>query len=160
MRQLPLRSTFVTAAALLLGVGGTVLSTAVAQPVDRPTVDRPAVDRSTDSRALYAPSALVLTVGEGEHPAATVAERAVTLSCAPRATGTHPAPEDACRELEAAGGDPEALPSALPQTLCTREYAPVTVTADGVWRGERIAWSGTYNNGCEMAATLGVVFSF
>ncbi|MEU5163695.1 subtilase-type protease inhibitor [Streptomyces sp. NPDC020875] len=166
MRQLPLRSTFVTATALLLGVGGTVLSTAVAQPVARPgaqpvaqPADRP-VDRLADSRGLYAPSALVLTVGEGERPAATVAERAVTLSCAPRATGTHPAPEDACRELAAAGGDPGALPSALPQTLCTREYAPVTVTADGVWRGERVTWSGTYNNGCEMAATLGVVFSF
>ncbi|MFE0423173.1 subtilase-type protease inhibitor [Streptomyces sp. NPDC058953] len=150
MRHLPLRSMFVTAAALMLGVAGTALSTAVAQPVAGPA----------EARGLYAPSALVLTAGKGESPALAVAERAVTLSCAPGATGTHPAPADACRELGAVRGDFDALPSKLPMTLCTREYAPVTVTAQGVWQGERIAWSGTYNNGCEMTATLGVVFSF
>ncbi|MGW1280964.1 subtilase-type protease inhibitor [Streptomyces tsukubensis] len=147
MRPLSPRSLFVSAAALMLGVAGTAMSTAAAQP-------------TAGAPALYAPSALVLTVGQGETRAKTTAERAVTLSCAPRATGTHPAAADACRELRAVGGDFRALPSELPQTLCTREWAPVTVTADGVWEGRRVAWSGTYNNSCEMAATLGVVFEF
>ncbi|QDY77401.1 subtilase-type protease inhibitor [Streptomyces qinzhouensis] len=150
MRPLSPRSLFVSATALMLGVAGTALSTAAAQPAAGPA----------GARALYAPSALVLTVGPGETRAGTTAERAVTLSCAPRATGTHPAAADACRELRSVGGDFRALPSELPQTLCTREWAPVTVTADGVWDGRRVGWSGTYNNSCEMAATLGVVFDF
>ncbi|MYR62323.1 protease inhibitor protein, partial [Streptomyces sp. SID625] len=42
--------------------------------------------------SLYAPSALVLTVGHGDSAATAAPERAVTLSCAPTASGTHPAP--------------------------------------------------------------------
>ncbi|MER7048970.1 subtilase-type protease inhibitor [Streptomyces jumonjinensis] len=111
---------------------------------------------------LYAPSALVLTIGKGESPKESAVQRAVTLGCAPAATGTHPSPAAACRELRSVEGDFAELPSALPQTSCTREWDPVTVTADGVWRGQRVEWFGTYNNGCEMWASLGggVLFSF
>ncbi|MEU5977968.1 subtilase-type protease inhibitor [Streptomyces sp. NPDC047315] len=147
-----LRSTIATAAALLLS--GTALGTAVAQPIARPTAPPAAAS------SLYAPSALVLTVAKGTSAAPSTVERAVTLDCAPRATGTHPAAAAACRELRAVDGDFAALPSELPQTFCTREWDPVTVNANGVWQGERVAWSGTYNNACEMTATLGVVFSF
>ncbi|MEU9609660.1 subtilase-type protease inhibitor [Streptomyces sp. NPDC048057] len=147
-----LRSTIATAAALLLS--GTALGTAVAQPLALPTAPPAAAS------SLYAPSALVLTVAKGTSATPSTVERAVTLDCAPRATGTHPDAAAACRELHAVDGDFTALPSELPQTFCTREWDPVTVSANGVWQGEHIAWSGTYNNGCEMAATLGVVFSF
>jgi hypothetical protein len=115
----------------------------------------------------YAPTALVLTIGRAAPGTAavpgTTAERAATLSCAPApgdATGTHPDPDSACRTLEAAGGDFAALPSALAYTLCTREWAPVTAAASGVWHGERTEWSATYNNACELRATVGTVFSF
>ncbi|MFH8614865.1 subtilase-type protease inhibitor [Streptomyces sp. NPDC017979] len=151
-----LRSTIATAAALLLS--GTALGTAVAQPIAQPVAGPAAPPAAVSS--LYAPSALVLTVAKGTSAAPSTVERAVTLDCAPRATGTHPSAAAACRELNAVDGDFAALPSELPQTLCTREWDPVTVSANGVWRGERVAWSGTYNNGCEMTATLGVVFSF
>ncbi|WP_221350628.1 protease inhibitor [Streptomyces beigongshangae] len=97
--------------------------------------------------ALYAPSSLVLTVGHGEIAAAAAPERAVTLSCAPTASGTHPAPASACAELRASGGDPGAL-SARSDVLCTREYDPVVVTVEGVWQGERVAYERTFSNEC------------
>lgn len=111
---------------------------------------------------LYAPSALVLTIAKGTSAATATVERAVTLSCAPQAGGTHPASDAACGELASVDGEFTALPSALSHTLCTRQWDPVTATADGVWRGQRIAWSETYNNGCEMVASLGggAIFSF
>ncbi|MFI6285946.1 subtilase-type protease inhibitor [Streptomyces sp. NPDC051018] len=144
-----MRGRAVVTAAVALALGGAVTGSARAA---EPVVDRPAT-----ASGLYAPSALVLTVGKDT--AASV-DRAVTLSCAPSAGGTHPAPEDACRELGAAGGDFGALPSALPYTMCTREWSPVTAAASGVWQGKRVDWSGTYNNGCEMRAALGAVFAF
>nr|AAB25161.1 subtilisin inhibitor-like protein 2, SIL2 {N-terminal region, beta1 and beta2 sheets} [Streptomyces, Peptide Partial, 39 aa] [Streptomyces]AAB26179.1 subtilisin inhibitor-like 2, SIL2 {N-terminal} [Streptomyces parvulus, 2283, Peptide Partial, 39 aa] [Streptomyces parvulus] len=39
----------------------------------------------TAPASLYAPSALVLTIGQGESAAATSPLRAVTLTCAPKA---------------------------------------------------------------------------
>ncbi|MFE5854775.1 subtilase-type protease inhibitor [Streptomyces sp. NPDC056500] len=112
--------------------------------------------------ALYAPSALVLTIGKESPAGATTVERAVTLDCAPAAGGSHPASAAACGELDRVDGEFTALPSALAYTTCTRQFDPVTVTADGVWRGRHLTWSGTYNNGCEMVASLGggAVFSF
>ncbi|MFI1013423.1 SSI family serine proteinase inhibitor [Streptomyces sp. NPDC020965] len=143
-----LRGTIAATAALVLS--GTAAATARA--------DQP------DDTALYAPSAVVLTIGKGS-PAEGIAvtvERAVTLSCSPRAEGTHPSPVAACRELRWVDGRFADLPSRLPVTLCTREWDPVTVTADGAWRGQRVDWSATYNNGCEMVASLGegAVFAF
>ncbi|MEK8170255.1 SSI family serine proteinase inhibitor [Streptomyces sp. M19] len=38
-------------------------------------------------RGRYAPSALVLSVGNGEHAASAAVRRAVTLSCAPSPAG-------------------------------------------------------------------------
>ncbi|MDG4865473.1 SSI family serine proteinase inhibitor, partial [Streptomyces sp. T-3] len=47
--------------------------------------------RTVSPTGLYAPSDLVLAVGQGDDPATATVERAVTLTCAPRAGGTHPA---------------------------------------------------------------------
>ncbi|MET9961750.1 subtilase-type protease inhibitor [Streptomyces sp. NPDC006326] len=110
---------------------------------------------------LYAPSAVVLTVGQGEDAATAV--RAVTVSCAPTAQGTHPDPKAACAALAATSGTLDAL-LAAPDShrACPMHYAPVTVTADGVWQGSRISWKHTFANACTMSATLNgnAVFAF
>ncbi|WP_266844923.1 subtilase-type protease inhibitor [Streptomyces sp. M-16] len=112
--------------------------------------------------SLYAPSALVFSVAQGDDAAATVL-RASTLSCAPAATGTHPDPQAACAALKSAGGTLDRLLTAPnPDHACPMHYAPVTVTADGVWQGTRVAWKHTFSNACEMSATVNgnAVFAF
>ncbi|WP_309050005.1 SSI family serine proteinase inhibitor [Streptomyces sp.] len=112
--------------------------------------------------SLYAPSALVLTIGEGEDPATATVTRAVTLNCAPTPSGTHPAPEEACAELAAADGNFTNLTATGEDRPCTREWNPVTVTGDGVWQGRRVTWSETYGNPCELSARTAAttVFAF
>ncbi|MFD5327159.1 subtilase-type protease inhibitor [Streptomyces sp. NPDC127092] len=112
---------------------------------------------------LYAPSALVLTIGQGARPATATVVRAVTLSCSPAPSGTHPAPEAACAELDAVEGDFGSLTVLTgDRRPCTREWNPVTVTGDGVWEGKRVRWSATYGNTCELQARTaeGAVFAF
>ncbi|MFF0432902.1 subtilase-type protease inhibitor [Streptomyces sp. NPDC004327] len=135
----------------LLGTAVTGTGTAQAAPASAPSL-------------LYPPSALVLTLGKGSRPATATVVRAVTLSCAPTASGTHPAPAEACRELREAGGDFARLTvlSSSRHVPCTREWDPVTVTGDGVWEGKRVRWSARYGNSCEMRAATGegTVFAF
>ncbi|MER5871116.1 subtilase-type protease inhibitor [Streptomyces sp. NPDC002044] len=112
--------------------------------------------------SLYAPSAMVFTVAQGDDATATVV-RASTLSCAPSARGTHPDPKAACAALNAAGGTFDRLLAAPnPDRACPMHYDPVTVTADGVWQGGRVAWKHTFSNACVMSATLNgnSVFAF
>lgn len=112
--------------------------------------------------SLYAPSALVFTVAQGDDSAATVV-RASTLSCAPSAQGTHPDPKAACTALKATGGSLDRLLAAPDHgRACPMNYDPVTVTADGVWQGSRVAWKHTFSNACAMSATLNgnAVFAF
>ena len=109
--------------------------------------------------SLYAPSALVLTLGHGDSAATVTPERAVTLNCAPTASGTHPAPVLACAELRGADGDFDAL-AVRDDVQCTKEYHPVVVTVDGVWRGKRVSYERTFANEC-VKSSLGVsVFAF
>ncbi|MDH6544462.1 subtilase-type protease inhibitor [Streptomyces sp. SPB4] len=112
--------------------------------------------------SLYAPSALVFTVAQGDDAAATVL-RASTLSCAPTATGTHPDAKAACAALKSTDGAFDRLLAAPnPDRACPMHYAPVTVTADGVWQGTRVAWKHTFSNACAMSATVdgNAVFAF
>ncbi|POX54453.1 protease inhibitor protein [Streptomyces sp. Ru71] len=109
--------------------------------------------------SLYAPSALVLTVGHGDSAATASAARAVTLSCAPTATGTHPDPASACAELRRAGGDLDALGTGT-EPLCTKQYDPVVVTVDGVWQGRRVSYEKTFANECVKTAYGPTVFAF
>ncbi|MFD3869291.1 subtilase-type protease inhibitor [Streptomyces sp. NPDC058623] len=112
--------------------------------------------------SLYAPSAMVFTVVQGD-TATDTALRASTLSCAPTASGTHPDPAAACGALNATGGAFDRLLAAPdPQRACPMHYDPVTVTADGVWQGSRVAWKHTFSNACAMNATLNgnAVFAF
>ncbi|MFI1168773.1 protease inhibitor [Streptomyces sp. NPDC020801] len=109
--------------------------------------------------SLYAPSALVLTVGHGVSAAAATPERAVTLGCAPTSSGTHPAAPEACAELRAANGDFDAL-TAQPYVMCTKIWNPVVVTAQGVWQGKRVSFERTFANECVKNASATSVFSF
>ncbi|MGW2558294.1 subtilase-type protease inhibitor [Streptomyces sp. NPDC001514] len=133
-----------SAAALLLTVGSAAQAAPPAQPA-----------------SLYAPSALVLAIGSGEEAATATVERAVTLSCAPRPGGSHPSATAACKELTAVDGEFGLLSKAVGGP-CTRQWDPITITADGVWQGKRVSWSATYGNSCEMRASLtqAAVFAF
>ncbi|MFI7870064.1 protease inhibitor [Streptomyces salinarius] len=130
-------------------------ATAVCGPLAGASLASPA----TAPPSLYAPSALVLTVGHGESAATAAPLRAVTLTCAPTASGTHPAADAACAELRAAHGDPSAL-AADDAVMCTREYAPVVVTVDGVWQGRRLSYERTFANECVKNAGSASVFTF
>ncbi|QQZ57792.1 subtilase-type protease inhibitor [Streptomyces microflavus] len=114
------------------------------------------------AESLYAPSALVLTVAQGEDPLTATVQRAVTLTCAPSAEGTHPAPEAACKELESVGGRFTQLARTSPDRMCTRQWNPVVITAHGVWHGKRVTFSTTYGNACELAGSMNdsAVYSF
>ncbi|MCX4767057.1 protease inhibitor [Streptomyces sp. NBC_01275] len=109
--------------------------------------------------SLYAPSALVLTVGQGESAATVDAARAVTLTCAPTPSGTHPAAALACAELRAAGGDFDSLVGPG-DALCTRQYRPVVVTVDGVWQGKRVSYERAFANECVKNAAGSSLFTF
>ncbi|MFJ7147401.1 protease inhibitor [Streptomyces sp. NPDC100445] len=109
--------------------------------------------------SLYAPSALVLTTGHGADAATATPERAVTLNCAPSASGTHPAAAQACAELRGVGGDFDALKPAG-DVMCTKVYDPVVVTVQGVWQGKRVAYERTFGNMCVKDAVGGSLFAF
>ncbi|MFH9412773.1 protease inhibitor [Streptomyces rochei] len=130
-------------------------ATAVCGPLAGASLASPA----TAPASLYAPSALVLTVGYGESAATAAPVRAVTLTCAPQAAGTHPAAASACAELRGAGGDFDALRSE-PGVFCTREYDPVVVTVDGVWQGRHVSYERTFANECVKNAGSAGVFTF
>jgi hypothetical protein len=130
-------------------------ATAVCGPLTGAALAEP----STTPSALYAPSALVLTLGHGESAATVAPERAVTLSCAPTVSGTHPAPASACAELRAADGDLDAL-AVRDGVQCTKEYDPVVVTVDGVWRGQRVSYQRTFANECVKSFHGNSVFTF
>ncbi|MFE2515659.1 subtilase-type protease inhibitor [Streptomyces mirabilis] len=139
-----------TAAAVCGPLGGSALATPAhaTQTAETRTVTSQA--HATPALApsgLYAPSALVLTMGHGETAATVTPERAVTLNCAPTPSGTHPAAYDACGELRAVNGDLDAL-TLRDGALCTRQFDPVVVTVEGVWRGKRVAYERTFANEC------------
>lgn len=77
------------------------------------------------------------------------------LTCHP-AGGDHPKAAAACLELGRAGGDPDRLDGS--PVACTLEFAPVTATAVGQWRGRPISWTRTYSNRCVARAATGSVF--
>ncbi|MFD0008591.1 subtilase-type protease inhibitor [Streptomyces sp. NPDC127178] len=102
--------------------------------------------------SLYAPSALVITTARGDGSGAV--GQAVTLSCTGRPMGTHPAPASACQELSQTAGDFNALVTDAGDQPCIMIYAPVTVSIQGIWQGQRISWERTFTNACERQAAL------
>ncbi|MEU6807262.1 protease inhibitor [Streptomyces neyagawaensis] len=108
---------------------------------------------------LYAPSAMVLTMGHGEDAAVATPERAVTLTCAPRPSGTHPAAVKACAELRSSDGDFSAL-NGTSGAFCTKQYDPVIVTVQGVWEGKRVAYERVFSNDCVKNSATSALFAF
>ncbi|AZP22011.1 protease inhibitor [Streptomyces aquilus] len=109
--------------------------------------------------SLYAPSALVLTLGHGDSAATATPARAVTLTCAPTASGTHPAAALACAELRGVGGDLDAF-QVRDGVQCTKQYDPVVVTVDGVWQGKRVSYERTFANECVKGSLGASLFTF
>jgi hypothetical protein len=122
------------------------------------------------------PTALALTVAAVLTPAAPAAAApapktkltlgivaeagwatAVLLHCSPPGGG-HPSPAKACAALKAAGGNPAKLRSA--PVMCTLQYAPVTASITGTWKGTKVRWTRTFGNVCELTRATGVVFRF
>ena len=132
----------------------TLTATAVCGPLTGTALAAP-----SQNDALYAPSSLVLTVAHGEYAAQAAPERAVTLTCAPTASGTHPAAVSACGELRGAGGDFDALLT-RGSMVCTREFDPLVVTVDGVWQGKRVSYERTFSNECVKNSYGTTVFTF
>ncbi|MCX4524319.1 MULTISPECIES: subtilase-type protease inhibitor [unclassified Streptomyces] len=112
------------------------------------------------TESLYAPSALVLGITAGEDASSGTVLRAVTLVCAPTPRGTHPSPAAACAELRANFDTLDAVTEPEWGTACTREWNPMTVTADGVWQGRRMSYSYTFGNPCGLHNTSGSLFGF
>ncbi|MFF8288789.1 subtilase-type protease inhibitor [Streptomyces sp. NPDC016309] len=123
------------------------------------TVTGAAAKAAAPEPRLYAPSALVLTVAQGENATTATPMRAVTLTCSPTAGGTHPAPKQACAELRATEGEFDALGEDEGRP-CIKIYDPVVVTAQGIWEGRRVNFEKTYANSCVMQAEGSSVFSF
>lgn len=111
--------------------------------------------------SIYAPSALVLTVGKGSDAATAGVQRAVVLSCTPKSGGSHPAAERACAEIRSVHGQFQQLVAPGESGLmCTRIWDPVLVTADGVWEGKRVSWQHTFANSCTMNEAGRSTFAF
>ena len=101
------------------------------------------------------PIALVLTVTSGER--ALPAGHTALLGCEPLG-GSHSRKHQACDRLREVQGDIARLNHRA--GACTDEYAPVTTTAVGVYRGHPVAYSKTWPNRCEMWRATGELFQF
>jgi Subtilisin inhibitor-like len=105
--------------------------------------------------SIYPPTALVVSLGYGENT--DIVHRAVTLRCNPNG-GDHPDVDGACTALNQVDGDFIALSGE--GGVCTREYRPVTVIVNGVWRGQHTHYRATYSNRCMLIRSKGTVFEF
>lgn len=99
-------------------------------------------------------SRLVLHTSAGTSP-----ERTVTLQCNPSG-GTHPKAEEACSDVAKAGGDLAQMPSNANPRACFMIYAPVTVKAQGQWKGQPVRFTEKFPNTCVMRDKTGSVFDF
>ncbi|MGW4873774.1 subtilase-type protease inhibitor [Streptomyces chartreusis] len=142
-------------------MSGALLTAAVAGPLSTPAHSAPA---DSAPASLYAPSALVLTTGHGERAVTTTPERAVTLNCAYITSGTHPDPRQACAELDRVNGDLDRLATLRGNEAsgrpCTKEYRPVVVTIQGIWRGTRVNYEHTFANSCVKETQGASAFAF
>ncbi|MEV5505417.1 SSI family serine proteinase inhibitor [Streptomyces orinoci] len=84
--------------------------------------------------------------------------RGLRLVCPSPGRSHHPHAAEACAGLSAAHGRLDALTG--DRQLCTKEYDPVTATADGDWQGMVVHWRKDYPNACLLDAATGTVFRF
>ncbi|SDC17076.1 SSI family serine proteinase inhibitor [Actinokineospora iranica] len=95
---------------------------------------------------------LTLTVGApGQTPATAV------LRCGPTG-GSHPRATAACAAIAQVDGDFDAL-NVGPDRPCTMEYAPLVVTANGLWQNRPVAHERVHPNRCALEVATGSVFA-
>ncbi|MDF5756474.1 SSI family serine proteinase inhibitor [Spongiactinospora sp. TRM90649] len=102
---------------------------------------------------------VALTVNDG-YSAGNNYGRHVYLVCSPVRGTSHPYAWSACNQLERAEGNIEDIRAITPWFGCTRQYRPVTVTANGWWDGRYIRYQRTFDNSCSMRARTGSIFRF
>src|SRR4051794_30376794 len=112
-------------------------------------------------------SALALSLGPSTAPGCELsltvqtefgAPISATVTCDPVA-GTHPDPAMVCDVLSKADGDFTKIQHGE-NMFCPENYAPVTVTAKGDWRGKPVNFTHTYSNRCFANVAMGKIFTF
>lgn len=113
---------------------------------------------ATASAEPMAPSVSAIHLSVSE--ARTVGtHRDALLTCEPSG-GTHPTSDTACKNVNKANGNFEALPTDNANAVCPLIYKPVTATAEGRWKNAPVEFTKTYPNACVLKAETGVVFQF
>ncbi|KAA9373566.1 hypothetical protein F5972_34730 [Microbispora cellulosiformans] len=121
-----------------------------------PTPPWPEIARLAQPSPAARVRVAILTVANGVQ--ADPPARSAFLNCAP-VGGSHPRPAEACARLGRAVLDP-ANPWPPPSGPCATIYAPVTVTASGIWDGKYFQLRRTFGNDCEMRSSTGALFDF
>ncbi|MFC8953662.1 SSI family serine proteinase inhibitor [Streptomyces sp. NPDC057101] len=83
----------------------------------------------------------------------------VFLNCPGKPGKDHPHTAEACADLHAANGNFYRLPG-QDTAVCANETGPVTVTADGTYKGRPVHWERTFDNDCERQLATGLVYEF
>ncbi|MEU6987310.1 SSI family serine proteinase inhibitor [Streptomyces sp. NPDC046324] len=83
----------------------------------------------------------------------------IFLDCPGDKNAAHPHQTEACRDLKAAGGRIDRLPGKT-NTRCADYSDPVTVTARGTAQRQKVDFTRTYTNACEMTRATGNLFNF
>lgn len=109
---------------------------------------------ATATAAPQAPSQLRLTVAPAGEPT-----RTALLTCSP-AGGTHPDASSACGALTSARGNFREIDTGRESARCPMVYSPVSVRAEGRWRGTPVVYQETFDNTCLLSARTGAVFRF
>lgn len=79
-----------------------------------------------------------------------------TLTCGP-AGGSHPHAEKVCAQLSEVDGEVGKIPAE--DRICTKEFRPVVLVAEGTWKGEARSFKQEYGNLCTgVGATGGIIF--
>lgn len=126
------------------------------EAIPRPVPGGPAVHSTGWRPGRGINRAILLTVARGE--SATPADRVALLQC-PAQSGTHPRASEACKALDPVSGDLGDLKISS-DSACGRKYEPITVSASGLWDGNRLWFERTFGNPCELRAYTGSVFNF
>ncbi|WP_433330409.1 SSI family serine proteinase inhibitor [Spirillospora sp. CA-294931] len=118
----------------------------------------PLVAAAPASAGTGASSGAYVLVIAPEDTSRTAAIKDSSLRCGP-AGGSHTNAPLACAQLQTARGRVGAIPE--DPGPCTREYAPVRVSAHGTWNGSPRHYTKTFSNLCTaVRGTGGVIFAF
>ncbi|MEU2718701.1 SSI family serine proteinase inhibitor [Streptomyces sp. NPDC007205] len=124
-----------------------------------PAASAAADESSTGDVKSNPVTAMLLTKAQSGINPTPPPDRWVVLGCHPTWSVGHPGAREACPTLDSVAGDFGEL-NVNPHGLCCKIYKPVTVTAQGWWRGKKVSYEKTFTNSCELQKTTGAVFAF